>query len=68
MNEYKISDTEYTAEWIGNSETSRSCSNCGEVISVPYQEAHAKLGNFCPRCGFKMANPGYINIEFDYDD
>ena len=65
---YQVSDTTLEAEWIripfGNY---YQCTNCKHSISHGYPAQSIRLGKFCPNCGFKMRNPRFIAVEYDYD-
>ena len=65
MKNYEISDTKKEAEWIEENWSYHwKCSNCGNVIDVTKTYC---VEPFCGICGFKMKNPHYIHIEYDYD-
>lgn len=62
------SDTKLTATW----ETSRfgssyRCTNCKHTEDHGYPARGIQLGKFCPNCGFRMTNPRFVKVEFDYD-
>lgn len=63
--EYKVSDTQLTATWekIVSMGTRYRCTNCGKILELDHS---VDLGAFCPRCGFRMTNPGFIVEKEDY--
>lgn len=66
--EYKVSDAELTAEWKKNGYGhSYICTNCHHYEDAGYPSRSFELGTFCPNCGFRMRNPQYVIIEYDYD-
>ena len=68
VNNYKCSDTEFTASWETHTFGSYyTCTNCQHSESHGYPARGVTLGKFCPNCGFKMTNPRYVGVNFDYD-
>ena len=66
-NNYKCSETELTASWEKHFGGYYSCTNCKHSESNGYPPRGVELGKFCPNCGFKMTNPRYEGVDFDYD-
>lgn len=69
MNEstdYKVSDTTLESEWISNGIwNNHYCKNCKYVTRYKagaYEHGYRKY-NYCPKCGARMKNPGYVGIE-----
>ena len=56
---YQVSETKLTASWKRKEldVPVYVCTNCGRTFEVG---DGVRLGDFCPRCGFKMRNPGYV--------
>ena len=64
MAEYKVSDTQLEAEWIkDNIFRLYHCSNCKNTHSI---EKTTELTPYCGKCGFKMKNPQWVKVEYDY--
>lgn len=64
MAEYKISDTQLEAEWVkDNIFRLYYCSNCKNTHRI---EKTTKLTLYCGNCGFKMKNPQWVKVEYDY--
>lgn len=56
---YQVSETPLTASWkrIDEGVPRFQCENCGRTFEIG---DGVRLGEFCPRCGFRMTNPGYV--------
>ena len=64
MAEYKISDTQLEAEWVkDNIFRIYHCSNCKNTHRI---EKTTELTLYCSKCGFKMKNPQWVKVEYDY--
>lgn len=64
MPEYKVSDTQLEAEWVkDNIFRLYHCSNCKNTHRI---EKTTELTLYCGKCGFKMKNPQWIKVEYDY--
>ena len=66
-NNYKCSETELTASWEQLCWGYYSCTNCKHSERHGYPARGIRLGKFCPNCGFKMTNPRYVGVEYDYE-
>ena len=67
MGNFQTSDTQLQAEWVQNKvfKSIWYCSNCKDAYSI---EHTTKLTPYCRNCGFKMINPQYITVEYDWGD
>lgn len=66
-NMFDCSDTKLTASWETCFGGYYKCTNCGHTESHWYPARSIHLGRFCSDCGFRMTNPRFIPVEFDYE-
>ena len=69
--EYRVSDTTLESEWIRNDPwNSHYCKNCHYYVKfnkLSFSSGY-DMHRYCPKCGARMKNPGYVCVEFeDYD-
>lgn len=63
---FDCSDTKLASSWE-SCFNGYKCTNCGYTKSHGYPARGIDLGRFCSCCGFRMTNPRFIPVEFDYE-
>lgn len=65
--DFEISDTTKESEWVQDPYPWTNYWRCGNCKDTHRIEHSTKLTEYCSRCGFRMRNPQFIPVYYDYD-